>query len=316
VTRAKLDDAKESLEALMGEPDASQLALKQAESDAARENLRELETGDPLVIGLRQSALAAAKAALETAQARLEGAVLKAPWKGEINAVNVSAGQAVTQATAAIEIVDPSTVQLEGSLDEIDVLFVQEGAQAQVTLDALAGAVVQGTVAEIASQGVSQQGVVTFPITIDVTAPQGVSLREGLSATATIVLNQESNVLLIPVQSVSGSFDEPVVRVATGKTVRQQSVKLGSSDGYWIVVVDGLVEGDRVVMAAPQTATTQAGGALLRGLGGAGIGIPIGVGGGPTFRQEFQRPGQGTGGQGAGARGQGTQGNQRTGGNR
>lgn len=185
-------------------------------------------------------------------------------------------------------------------------LYVQPGARAQVTLDALGGQAIQGTVATISTQGTSQQGVVTFPVTIDVTAPQGVQLREGLSATATVVLNQESNVLLIPSQAVAGTFAQPVVHVLKGDEVKEQPVTLGNSDGFWVAVTDGLAEGDRVVMAGSQTTSSQLN---TRGLGGLGaLGGPTffagpgGSGAGPVIRQEFDQQGrnQGQGGQQSG----------------
>lgn len=311
VARARMNDADKTLASLKT-ADAKVVALKQAQLDATRTKLQDMEQGDPLSVGLLQSNLAAANAALDTAQARLAGAVLKSPWNGDVSAVNITVGQSVAQNLGAIEIVDPTTVQLNGTLDEIDVLYVQPGARAQVTLDALAGQAIQGTVATISSQGASQQGVVTFPVTVDVTAPQGVQLREGLSATATIVLNQELNVLLIPARAVSGTFAQPVVHVLKGGSVQQQPVTLGNSDGFWVAVTEGLSEGDRVVMAGSRTTSAQLNAqTVIRGVGGFGL---TGPGGAGFDRQQFrdaqgQGAGQRTNGQGASG-----QGAQRTGG--
>lgn len=301
LARARLDDAHTALRILLA-PDSAQIALKQAALDTARrnvqyleqglpvqvalkkaqldtakKNLSTLENGDPVVIDLLESNLDSANAALVTAQSRLAGAVLVAPWAGQIGALNVIAGQTVSGSLAVAEIVDPTRVQLIGTIDEIDVLYVQPGTAARVTLDALGGQAVQGTVSTIATQGNSQQGVVTFPVAIDVTAPRGVQLREGLSATATIVLNQESNVLLIPSQAITGTFAQPVVRVLKGKAVEQQPVTLGNSDGFWVAVTGGLAEGDRVVVSGVQTTTGQLNQVALRGIGAVGsfqIAIP------------------------------------------
>lgn len=297
--RAQLDITRENLLTVeLGDP--VQVALKAAQLDNARKNLGIFENGDPVVIDLLKSTLDSAVAALETAQGRLAGAVLKAPWDGQISVLNIAVGQTVTGNLAAVEIVDPSQVQLKGTVDEIDVLFVQPGSSARVTLDALGGQAIQGKVSTVATQGTSQQGVVTFPVTIDVTSPQGVQLREGLSATATIVLNQESNVLLIPAQAVSGTFAQPVVRVLKGKAVTPQPVTLGNSDGFWISITGGLAEGDRVVVAGVQTTTGQLNQVGLRGLGGLG-----GIGGPVLDRQQFQGGGGAGGGQRGGAGGQG-----------
>ena len=81
-------------------------------------------------------------------------------------AVNVEAGQQVNANTEAVEIADPSVVEVSGSVDEIDVLFLQTGAEAYVTLEALGTEILRGTVSSIAASGTAQQGIVTYPVTI------------------------------------------------------------------------------------------------------------------------------------------------------
>ena len=59
-------------------------------------------------------------------------------------AVNVEVGQQVNANTAAIEIADPSVVEVSGSVDEIDVLYLQTGAEAIVSLEALGSQTLRG----------------------------------------------------------------------------------------------------------------------------------------------------------------------------
>ena len=49
---------------------------------------------------------------------------------------------------------------------------------------------------------------------------------------------------------------------------------LGASDDFWTVVVDGLQEGDQIVMESTESAVNQfaAAGNVFRQLGGAGLG--------------------------------------------
>ena len=56
-----------------------------------------------------------------------------------------------------LEIVDPTVVAMDGHVDEIDVLFLQPGAAALVTMDALGGQSVQGIVDEVGTRPASQQ---------------------------------------------------------------------------------------------------------------------------------------------------------------
>ena len=297
VATAALQSAEEDLANLLGEPDQIEVAAKQKQADVARltleraeEDLAELlADADPLDVALREADLASAVAALEEATQHLEEAVVRAPWDGVVSAVDVESGQTVNRNTPILEIVDPSVIEVGGIVDEIDVLFIQRGAQASVTMDALAGQVLSGTVSEIATQGTSNQGVVNYPLRIQVEAPAGLDLPEGLSAVAGVVIREDRDVLLVPLDALYGTFERPVVRVMNG-TVEEREVVLGNNDDFWIVILDGLTESELVVMEASQS--SDAGGfGGLRGLFGGG-----GPGGG--FRGGFGGGGGGDGGRG------------------
>ena len=292
VAEADLDEAAEHLASLETEPDAldvstkqQQVSLGRAYLDEADEDLAELRgSADPLDVALRETEVVSARLALDNAVQRLEGAILTAPISGTVSRVNVEADQVVNANTPAIEIVDPTVVEVDGIVDEIDVLFVREGARADVTMDALPDRVLAGTVSEIASAAQNQQGVVSYPIRIQVQMPEDVQLVEGLSATASIVLREDQGVLLVPLQAVYGAFDEPLVRVMSSGRIEERAVVLGNNDEFWVVVSEGLVEGDQVVVETTAVSTDpfaqirqqfQAGG----GRGGAGGGFPGGGGG-------------------------------------
>ena len=286
VAQANLGEAERELTELMNGPDPlvadaaeRQVEMAQASLDEAEEELAELKSSvDPLEVGLRQAEVAAAKAAVETALKQLEDATIKAPWDGIVTAVNVDEEQAVNANTAVVEVVDPSVIEVDGIVDEIDVLFVREGAEAIVTMDALPVQTLEGIVSEIARSAQSQQGVVSYPMTIRVQAPEELELPEGLSAVANVVIREDRDVLLIPLQALYGSFEQPIVRVMDGEGIEEREVALGNNDGYWVVVTEGLVEGDDVVMEAQQATTQGFGG--FRGLIGGGFGGPGGFGAG------------------------------------
>ena len=174
---------------------------------------------------------------------------------GVVSLVNVEAGQEITTNARVVEVVDTTVVEVDGIVDEIDVLFVQVEARAEVIMDALPGQVLEGTVTSIASAGQNQQGVVTYPISIEVRVPEGVQLVEGLSATASIILREDIDVLLVPTQAIYGTFEQPVVLVMSNGSIREQPVALGNSDGFWIVVTNGLQEGDLVAIETAEAST-------------------------------------------------------------
>ncbi len=285
LAEARLADAEEALASLLEDPDPVDLLVKQAAVNLAMESLADAEatlaeynTVDQLDIELRGAEVVAAQATLETAIADLESATLRAPFNGIVVAVDIESGEQVNANTQAIEIADPTVVEVSGSVDEIDVLFLQVGARAAVSLEALGTQTLPGTVSSIASVGASQQGVVTYPVTILVESAPGNQLPEGLSATAQVVIREQTDSLLIPLQALYGSVQSPIVRVVNGDSIVDRQVALGISDDFWVVVEDGLAEGEFVSMEVVGSSTSQFGGigATFRAVGGFG-----GRGGGP-----------------------------------
>lgn len=283
VAQANLDKAQEDLATLDSGPDNLDLEAKQkqvqvalATLDEAEENLSELKSSvDVLDVSLREAEMASAQLVLDSALENLESSTFRAPMDGIVSLVNVEAGQAVNPNTPSIEIVDSTVVEV----DEIDVLFVRVGAQADVTMDALAGQVLEGTVSSVALEAQNLQGIVSYPIAIQVKVPEGVQLVEGLSATANIVLREDTNVLLIPIQSIFGTFEQPLVRVMINGAIEERPVVLGNNDDFWAVVNDGLIEGEQVVMLSSE-ASTDPFAAIRQQFQAGGRGGPGGLGGG------------------------------------
>ncbi len=262
VASAQLEDANETLADLIALPDKLTLALKKAELNGAT-------------------------AKVGTAKQQLELAVLKAPFNGFISKVGVVEGRTSGANNLAFEVVDSSIAEVDARLDEIDVLMVRVGADALITLDSLPGPQFPGVVTNVSPIGTNQQGVVTFPVRIQVQTPGRLRLREQMNATARIVIEKESDVLLIPSTSIAGTIDQPTVLISQGDTVTEREVTLGTSDGFWTIALTGVEEGDMVV------STTQAGSSDPRA----------------EFRQMMQQMrglgGGNSGGQGSSGRGQG-----------
>jgi len=306
---AALTNAEEKLQTALEGANPLEIVVKQREMEVAAAQLAEanenladvLAPPDELTVALREAEVNAAAAAVGTAEQRLDLTVLLAPFNGFIGSVNIEVGRAAGANNAAIVVVDPSVAEVDARLDEIDVLTVRVGAEARITLDGLSFAQLPGVVTNVSQIGTNQQGVVTYPIQIEVQTPGRLQLREGLSATASIVLQQESDVLLIPSTSISGTIEQPTVLVSFEGTLTEREVTLGSSDGFWTIALTGLEEGDLVVSTTQGGASNPFFGNVARiggGLGGFG-------GGNFTGGQGNLRRGQGGGAGGAGGAGGG-----------
>ncbi len=283
VSMLPMDYMSESmaLEALAGLKDVE---LAEAKLFDAEESLTELINTAPdfQLVALEEAELTAAELDLDTAQQRIERAVLTSPISGVVTEINADVGENVGPNTTIMTVVDSTVVEVDGVVDEIDVLSIQLGAAASVTMDALPGQFLPGTVSYISSEADNQQGIVTYQVGIRVDVPSGITVREGLTAIAQLVLSSEPDVLLIPLQAVRGSFSQPTTLVFQDGVLAEKAIATGASDDFWVVVEQGLVEGELVVMEGGGTSNVGFfGGGLGGGAGFGGLRGPLGGGGRP-----------------------------------
>jgi HlyD family secretion protein len=265
-------------------PKPGDVQALQAQIDAARASLSASQTrlsqllAGPLQtdIDQQQEAINQLTLSLKSAQADLDAAVIRAPFAGTIVSTGANEGDQVGAATALVTLLDPALVQITATLDEASVAKVKAGQAVVITFDALTGRTFRGQVASVTPAGVTQQGVVTFPVSI-VFDPQGTVIPAGLTATLRILTDSKTNVTSVPARALKRQGREVSVDVILPDgTIESRPVQVGlTGDSGTVEVTSGLNEGEQIAIPNQQrSGTTQgAGGAF-----GAG-GVP-GLGGG------------------------------------
>jgi RND family efflux transporter MFP subunit len=200
-----------------------------------------------------------AKLSLESAKLNLEKAVIVAPFDGVVTDITITEGKEIstaTLATPAISLVDTSDIQMRGFIDEIDIAIVQLGQEANILLDALPDQEVNGEVAFISPVGTILAGVVCYGTTITLENPVA-ELKDGMSATAEVIIERRDDVLSIPNRAIRGTPENPMVVVLVDGQQEEREITLGLSDGMNTEVLSGLEEGEEVVVP---TSVQQSGG--------------------------------------------------------
>jgi HlyD family secretion protein len=193
-----------------------------------------------------------AKLSLASAKLNLEKAVIVAPFDGVVTDVTITEGKEITTAllaSPAISLVDTSEIEMRGFIDEIDTAMVQLGQEANILLDALPDEEVNGRVTFISPIGTIRAGVVSYETTITLENPVA-GLRDGMSATAEVVIERRDDVLLIPNRAIRGTWENPTVVVLVDEQEEEREITLGLSDGINTEVLLGLEEGEKVVLPA------------------------------------------------------------------
>jgi len=194
-----------------------------------------------------------ARQAVEEAKSELEIETITAPFYGIVTAVYVEEGNFIpapgmSQVTV-VHLVDLTTMELGVDLDEIDIPGVALDQRAIITVDALPELQLEGRVARISPLPTVEAGVVLYKVKIGFDVPQGSGLKIGMSAAADIITNERSGILLVPNRAIKqDSQGNPMVWVMVGEQIKQRSVVVGISDGIHTEIVDGLEEGEIVVV--------------------------------------------------------------------
>ena len=165
----------------------------------------------------------------------------------------------VSDESRVIDIVEPTAIQVNGFVDGADIQYVRIGSMARVTIDALSGQVWEVTVSSVAAEPRTERGVVRYPITIRFEPPEGVEVPVALSGVSSVVLYEKKGVLSVPQGALHRTSKQIKVRVMTDGVVEERAVILGDGDGSWVQVLQGLKEGDQVVVDTARAASTRVG---------------------------------------------------------
>lgn len=162
--------------------------LRQLQYEVEKAKLAIIQTG--LAVDQSHTTLAASRLNLERARRELNRAVLTAPFDGVAAEVPIRAGDRLGPATYTtipiIRLADPSLIEMEGYLDELDRPRVAAGAAATITIDALPNVPVKGTISYLSPVARIQSGVVSYAFTITLSKPYPSELADGMSATAAL----------------------------------------------------------------------------------------------------------------------------------
>jgi membrane fusion protein (multidrug efflux system) len=185
-----------------------------------------------------------AKADAEMARIRYERAAIRAPFEGIITDRFVELGELVQPGTRVVRIVDPFTLKLVGSMTERDVRWIEKDSPVQITVEGVDGAVA-GSVHWVGFEADPRTG--KFPVEIWVENPD-LLIRPGVLGRARIEKTSHENVIAIPRDAVVQRPGEQVVFLEVDGRSHERSVRLGSDQGNLVVALDGLQEGDHLIV--------------------------------------------------------------------
>jgi len=165
--------------------------------------------------------------------------------------VTYAEGDRVYPGSMFMRVVDPASMQLEGTVNQAESGQFHIGQEAEVELDAYPGYRYKGRVAALGAlavtRGREQYYQRTLPIRIRIQNPDSKMLPD-LTGAADVIVHREEHVLLAPTSAVQFENGKSYVEVQTREGIQRRPVNLGESQGVHVEVESGLSEGDVVVI--------------------------------------------------------------------
>ena len=229
-------------------------SLRSAELSYAKTTAAPKETD----ITSAYASLLQAEASLEKAQNDLASATLTAPTSGVVASISGQIGETVSGGAAGfIVLADTSALVLHGTVGEAEVATLEVGQVATIGVDAVGtGASMTGRVTAIDPVATIQQGVPVYGVDVRIDIP-ATAVRAGMTGTATVIVANKPDVLTVPNLAVRSSGGLRFVQILREGKVEDATVAFGISNETVTEVVEGLEEGDQVVLPQPRATTAQ-----------------------------------------------------------
>lgn len=217
------------------------------------------------------------KADLDRAKTNLGYAEIYSPISGVVLSRAVDEGQTVAASlnTPTLFTIarDLKEMQVEANVDEADIGQVKMDQRVTFTVDAFPGEEFDGQVTQVRLNPTTSSNVVTYTVVIKADNPE-LKLMPGMTATITIFTKELNNIVVLEAKAANAKIEIPLVEEyykQQGKTfdfrsfgpppmknqkvvwvvkngeLERREVKLGISNGVFVEVIEGLVEGDQVL---------------------------------------------------------------------
>ena len=216
-------------------------ALSQIDFEGAENGSKLADVG---ILGA-QAQVSLAEANLALVQKAFEDTRITTPIAGVVTKMNVNIGTFANPAAAAFAVQDQSTLKLEGTVPAAYVARLKAGMKVAVVVDELPGRSFEGVLTRV-SPTLEQD---TRRGAIEVSLAPAPDLLPYMFARVQIAFGNTADVVVVPssaVLSIAGQPGVYVVRNAKAALVRP---RLGVKHDNDIVVEEGLVVGDAVVVS-------------------------------------------------------------------
>lgn len=188
--------------------------------------------------------LVAAESRLTVSKWKLDNSVVKSPISGTVNARFVETGSLIAPNVPLFEIVDDSRIKMTCNVPESKVRLISVGQKVKAADRETYDKTFSGTVKSI---GIKTDRGLNYPV--EISFDKDPDLHVGMYLKAVFDISGEQAGFLIPRKAVVGSVLSANVYVVENGVAQRREVRLGDMLEDRIEILEGLEEGDEVIVA-------------------------------------------------------------------
>lgn len=234
ISKKDFDNADTEYTVAEAQLEANQQRLKMLR-EGARQEVREAS----------QAKLKEMEALLAQEQTRLQNAMIIAPFSGEIIRRYVDAGALVSSSTPLVTLVHTETLKVVANVLEKDISLIRPGMKAKIQTEAYPERVFEGKVVRINSA--LELATRTLQAEIHVPNPSHL-LKPGMFSRIEMALSEKPGTLTVLREALIEEGGKRSVFVVEGNQALQRPIVTGIEQDQWVEVLEGLREGDRVII--------------------------------------------------------------------
>jgi len=258
---AQVESTKESNKSSTSQSESSYNQSLLSQSSTYWNNLSSAQNAELQIENTRNN-IRQAEIQLELAKMNLESAkedittnyMISAPYDGIVLSSDFKVGNQNSGSNSVSVIADDFSVKT--TVGETDIAKILEGDEAYITLDAYPDNEFSGQIEKIVPISIEEGNIVSFEVVVSFNNDEDIEIFYGLSVNVDIVAERADNVLLVPIQSVykenGKSYVDLLVsdqepREGTGELIKKVEVNTGINDYYYMEIISGLKEGDKII---------------------------------------------------------------------
>lgn len=174
-----------------------------------------------------------------------KGYTVTAKTDGIISGLTAKEGDILPAGTLFCKVLDTSAYEVVLTIDELDIQGIEAGQKVEVTVDAIADTIFEGTVSNVSLAGENENGVAGYKVYVTLEEAKG--LLPGMSANGKITVSNNKDAILVPVDALQTKDGKKILTVVKKDgTTEEREVKVGLVNNENAEIIEGVSEGEKV----------------------------------------------------------------------